>query len=79
MEMADTEEFKRNVTRLEVRVTNLECDVKDLKDIRGLLHKLDMDVARIDTKLKTTWWFLTLIITGIVGIAFSLWQGLGVP
>jgi len=75
--MTDTEKFKQDVVGLTFRVTNLEEDVKELKNIRNLLHKIDMDVTRIDTKLKTTWYFLTIIITGLIGIAFSLWQGLG--
>lgn len=73
----DTEHFKHEVVGLAFKVESLETAAKETKEIRTLLHKLDMDVARIDTKLKITWYFLTLIITGIIGIAFSLWQGLG--
>jgi len=59
---------------LELRVTRLEKDVDALKKQDEVIGDLRVEIAKLQTQTKITWGLMLLVISGLVGVAFSLWR-----
>ena len=67
--------------RLELRVALLEQShsdiskrIKTLEDLQETVVELRVKLGEFSTQLKVTWFLMTLLLGGIVSVAFSLWQ-----
>jgi hypothetical protein len=68
---------------IEYKVDRIAADVKDIKahltteltshDKR--IRSLEVQIGGVVIQVKVTWILLMLVISGLVGIAFSVWKG----
>lgn len=73
-----TVEFEVTLAKLEGRVVALERSVKHIEERNKVISDLRVEIGKLQMQIKITWGLLLMVISGLIGVAFSVWGG-GVP
>ena len=57
------------------RITTLEKLVNQRAEQHKIITNLRVDIGQLQMQIKVTWALLLLVISGLVGVAFSVWGG----
>ena len=61
-------EIKGRLAQIEKELMHLDINLNSITDLRVAL-------ARLETQSKITWGLLSMVIVGLLSIAFSIWKG----
>ena len=60
------------------QIDSLRERVSGLEEFGEIISILRVELGKLQMQTKVTWLLMMLVISGLVGVAFSLWQG-GAP
>lgn len=61
----------------DIRIAALERLVTQQQEQNEFISDLRVEIGKLQMQIKITWALLVMVLTGLVGVAFSLWQGGG--
>lgn len=57
------------------RITALERTTKQHEERNKVISDLRVEIGKLQMQIKITWVLLMMVISGLVGVAFSIWKG----
>ncbi len=76
--MPVTEQFTRETqvefAKFNGRVSNIEKDIHDIDTQMKILTELRVDIGKLEMQIKVTWGLLTMVVGGLLSVAFSIWK-----
>lgn len=61
------------LTRIDGRLNLLEVQMERLLEQNELITDLRVELGKLQTQIKVTWVLMLLVISSLVGVAFSMW------
>lgn len=63
------------LARLEIRMESVEKACDEFTELRSVIADLRVSMSQFQTQIKVNWLLMTMIIGGLIGVAFSVWKG----
>jgi len=77
-ELSDTA-IQVTLARHDGRLGTLEERVTALEKTNELVADLRVELGKLQMQIKVTWILLTMVVGGLISVAFAFWSGGGSP